>query len=83
MKFESKYRYTKSSITWRQTGSDPFRKPKVTFTGTQAQIQIPLKLKLTGSCTYQGRSGNCSGTLTGKSVAVVKVTSKPLNVRWL
>ena len=83
MKFESKYRYTKSSITWRQTGSDPFRKPKVTLGGTQARIEIPLNLKLSGSCTYQGRSGNCSGTLTGKSVAVVKVTSKPLNVRWL
>jgi hypothetical protein len=83
MKFDSKYRYTKSTITWRQTGSDPFRKSKVSFSGTQAQIQIPLNLKLTGSCTYQGRSGNCSGTLTGKSVAVVKVTTKPLNVRWL
>jgi hypothetical protein len=83
MKHESKYRYTKSTITWRQAGSDPFRKPKITFAGTQAQIQIPLNLKLTGSCTSQGRSGNCSGTLTGKSVAVVEVTTKPLGVKWL
>ena len=83
MKFESKYRYTKSTITWRQTGSDPFRKPKITLTATQARIEIPLSLKLSGSCTYQGRSGNCSGTLTGKSVAVVKVTTKPLKINWL
>jgi hypothetical protein len=83
MKFDSKYRYTKSTITWRQTGSDPFRKPKITLDGTQARIEIPLNLKLSGSCTYQGRSGNCSGTLTGRSVAVVKVTTKPLKVDWL
>jgi hypothetical protein len=83
MKFDSKYRYTKSTITWRQSGSDPFRKPKVTLDGTQARIEIPLNLKLSGSCTYQGRSGNCSGKLTGKSVAVVKVTTKPLKVNWL
>jgi hypothetical protein len=82
MKFDSKYRYTESSITWRQSGSDPFRKPKITLDGTQARIEIPLDLKLSGSCAYQGRSGNCSGTLKGKSVAVVKVTTKPLKVNW-
>jgi flagellar basal body-associated protein FliL len=83
MKHDSKYRYTKSTITWRQTGSDPFRKPKITLVETEARIEIPLNLKLSGSCTYQGRSGNCSGTLTGRSVAVVKVTTKPLKVDWL
>ncbi len=83
MNFDSKYRYDKSTITWRQAGGDPFRKSEVTFSGTQARIEIALNLKLTGSCTYQGRSGNCSGTLTGRSVAVVKATDKPLNVKWL
>jgi hypothetical protein len=83
MNFDSKYKYTKSTITWRQAGSDPFRKSEVTFSGTQARIEIKLNLKLSGSCTYQGRSGNCSGTLTGTSVAVVKATEKPLNVKWL
>jgi hypothetical protein len=83
MKFDSKYRYNKSTITWRQAGGDPFRKPKVTFGETQARIEIPLNLRLSGSCTSQGRSGNCSGTLTGRSVAVVKVTEKPLDVKWL
>jgi hypothetical protein len=83
MNFTSKYRYNKSTITWQQAGSDPFRKAKVTFGGTQARIEIPLNLRLSGTCTHQGRSGNCSGTLTGTSVAVVKVTEKPLNVKWL
>jgi hypothetical protein len=49
----------------------------------QASIEVPLNLRLTGNCTYQGRSGNCSGELTGKSVAVVKVTTKQLSVKWL
>ncbi|HEX7210283.1 MAG TPA: hypothetical protein VF241_05145 [Propionibacteriaceae bacterium] len=82
-KFKSKYSYNKSSITWRQAGKDPFRKPSVTFSGTQARVQVPIDLKLSGSCSYQGRSGNCSGSLTGTSVAVIKVTTKPLKVKWL
>ena len=58
-------------------------KAKVTLSGTQARIEIPLNLRLTGSCTDQGRSGICSGKLTGMSAAVVKVTTKPLTVKWL
>jgi hypothetical protein len=83
MNFKSKYKYSKSTISWQEAGSDPFRKAKVTFSGTQARIEIPLNLKLSGSCTYRGRSGNCSGTITGTSVAVVKATGKPLDVKWL
>jgi hypothetical protein len=83
IKFDSKYTYKKSTIDWDQVGRDPFRKAKVTFGGTQARIEIPLNLRLTASCTDQGRSGNCSGTLTGKAVAVAKVTSKPVEVTWL
>jgi hypothetical protein len=81
-KFDSKYNYKKGTITWTLAGGDPFKKPKVALSGTQARVEVPINLKLSGSCTYQGRSGNCSGTLTGKSVAVAKVTSKPLKVKW-
>jgi hypothetical protein len=83
IKFDSKYSYKKSTINWQQIGGDPFRKAKVTLDGTQARVEIPLKLKLTASCSSQGRAGNCSGALSGKAVAVVKVTSKPLEVKWL
>ena len=83
IKFESKYSYNKSTITWRQVGSDPFRKAKVSLGGTQARVELPLNLRITGSCSYQGRSGKCSGELNGRSVAVVKVTTKRLNVKWL
>jgi hypothetical protein len=83
MSFNPKYHYTKGTVTWRQAGRDPFRKPKITFSETQVRIEIPLDLELSGSCTSPDRSGTCSGKLTGKSVAVVKVTSKPLKVDWL
>jgi hypothetical protein len=83
MNFKTKYSYNKSTITWRQAGNDPFEKAKVTFSGTQARIEIPLDLRLTGSCADQGRSGICSGKLTGTSAAVVKVTAKPPTVKWL
>jgi hypothetical protein len=82
MTFSSKYSYDKSTITWRQAGGDPFKDSTLRFSGTQVRIQIPLNLKLSGSCTYKGRSGNCKGTLTGTSAAVVKVTRKPLTVKW-
>jgi hypothetical protein len=83
-KFNTKYSWDENTINWEQVGGDPFGKAEVTFSGTQARVEIPLNLKPTGSCTYQGRSGNCSGTLTGTSVAVIKVTSKPpLKVKWL
>ena len=81
-KFNSKYRYSKSSITWRESG-DPFRKPAVTLSGSQARIEIPIDLKVSGSCTDQDRSGNCSASLTGTSVAVIKVTTRRLKVKWL
>jgi hypothetical protein len=84
MNFESKNSYRKSTITWRQAGGDPFRRAQVTFSGTQARIEIPLNLRLTATCTdQQGRSGICSGKLTGMSAAIVKVTTKPLTVKWL
>jgi hypothetical protein len=83
MNFGTKYSYNKSTIRWRQAGNDPFEKAKVTLSGTQARIEIPLNLRLTGSCSDQGRSGICSGKLTGSSAAVVKVTTKPLSVKWL
>ncbi len=51
MNFETKYSWKKSTITWRQAGNDPFEKAKVTLSGTQARIEIPLNLRLTGSCT--------------------------------
>ena len=82
-KFRSKYKYNKSSITWQQAGNNPFRKPTVSYSGTQARIQVPINLKISGSCTYQGRSGNCSGNLTGTAIAVLNVGHKPLKVKWM
>jgi hypothetical protein len=55
----------------------------VTFSGTQARIEIPTDLKVSGSCSYQGRSGKCSASLTGTSVAVIKMTTTTLKVKWL
>jgi hypothetical protein len=83
MNFDTKYSWNKSTIAWRQAGNDPFEKAKVTFSGTQARIEIPLNLRLTGKCTGQGRSGICSGKLTGTSAAAVTVTTKPPTVKWL
>jgi TIR domain len=80
--FSPTYSYDESTITWRQAGSDPFQRPAVSFRGTQARIKISLNLKVSASCTNQGRSGTCTGTLTGTSVGVVKMRTTPLRVEW-
>ena len=55
MKFESKYNYNKSTITWRQVGSDPFRKAKVSLGGhtgpcrASAQLEDHWQLLLSGA----------------------------------
>jgi hypothetical protein len=79
----SKYKYVKSTIRWSQTGKDPFRTAKVQLLAGVARVDINIKLKLSGSCTFEGRSGTCSGTLTGDARALASVLKRPVTVRWL
>jgi len=78
------YRFRSGSTTWRQVGSDPFRKPKVELSGASAQVRIPLRVRISGPCTYQGRSGyTCSGRVTGDALAAIRLDRPKLSVVWL
>jgi hypothetical protein len=78
------YRYRNGSVTWRQIGSDPFNKPTVQLDGRTAQVSIPLRVRISGPCAYQGRSGyTCSGSVRGTGVASIRVDREKLSVAWL
>jgi hypothetical protein len=80
----SVYRFRSGSARWQQLGSDPFRKPKVELSGTAAQVKIPLRVRISGPCVYQGRSGyTCRGRVTGDAWASIRLDRAKLSVVWL
>lgn len=77
-------KWRKGSINWKQQGSDPFKRAKVTTSGLAAQVQIPLRVELSGTCTQGGRTGRCVGaTITGTSISVVSLETNSPKVEWL
>jgi hypothetical protein len=77
-------KWRKGTVDWKQRGSDPFKKAKLLTSGTAAQVEIPLRVELSGTCTQGGRTGRCIGaTITGTSIAVVSLASNSPKVRWL
>lgn len=77
-------KWRKGTVDWEQRGSDPFKKAKVTTSGLFAQVQIPLRVELSGTCTQGGRTGRCVGaTITGTSISVVSLETNSPKVRWL
>ena len=80
----SVHRYRNGSVTWRQIGSDPFDKPTTQLAGRTARVRMPLRVRISGPCVYQGRSGyTCSGSVTGTGVASIRVDREKLSVVWL
>jgi hypothetical protein len=77
-------KWRKGTVDWEQRGADPFKKAKVTTSGLVAQVQIPLRVELSGTCTQGGRTGRCVGaTITGTSISVVSLETNSPKVRWL
>ena len=79
----SVYRYRNGSVTWRQLGADPFAKPNVQLVGRSARVRIPLRVRMTGPCTFSGTSGTCTGNVTGTGVASIRLDREKLSVVWL
>ncbi len=77
-------RYRQNSVRWRQLGADPFRKPNVAVIERSARIGIPLRVRISGPCTFDGVSGTCTGNVTGRGVASVRLDKGRLKgVVWL
>jgi hypothetical protein len=77
-------RWRKGSVDWNQQGSDPFKNAEVTTSGLFAQVQIPLRVELSGTCTQGGRTGRCVGAeMSGTSISVVSLETNSPKVRWL
>jgi hypothetical protein len=77
------YRFRSGSVTWRQTGADPFAKPNVQLVGRSARVRIPLRVRISGPCTFSGNSGTCTGSVTGTGVASIRLDREKLSVVWL
>lgn len=77
-------KWRNGTIDWKQKGSDPFKSAKVRAYGNSLQIEIPIRLELSGTCTQQGRTGRCTGaTLTGNAYArTSSMTSNTIKVTW-
>ena len=77
-------KWRKGSVDWKQQGSDPFKKAKVATSGLVAQVRIPLRLEVSGTCTQGGRTGRCVGAaVTGVSISLVSLETDSPKVRWL
>ena len=79
----SVYRFRNGSANWRQLGADPFSKPNVQLSGRSARVRIPLRVRISGSCTFSGTSGTCTGNVTGSGVASIRLDREKLSVVWL
>ena len=76
-------KWRNGTVDWKQLGSDPFKKAKVSILGSEARVDTPIKLELSGTCTQQGRTGRCTGaTLKGNAIAQVSLKSNKLSARW-
>jgi len=76
--------WRKGTVDWEQRGSDPFKKAKVITSGVQAQVHIPLRVELSGTCTQGGRTGRCLGaTITGTSIAMTSLNTNSPKIQWL
>lgn len=80
---DSSARYRQGSVRWQQKGSDPFRKPTVAVIERAVRIGIPLRVRVSGPCTFSGGSGTCSGNITGRGVASVRLDKPSWYVVWL
>jgi hypothetical protein len=77
-------KWREGTVDWEQRGSDPFKKAKVITSGVQAQVHIPLRVELSGTCTQGGRTGRCLGaTITGTSIAMTSLNTNSPKIRWL
>ena len=73
------YRIQESTITWRRVGPDPFKKAKVTSSGTSASVVLTFTVALSASC--RGGAARCTGDFSGTNAAVYDLTRK-LKPTW-
>lgn len=72
------YHIKKSSVRWKRTGSDPFKKPKIYTYGAQASVTIKIKVSMKASCTGYA---NCTGRTSGLNTAYFNLASDSAKLR--
>lgn len=77
------YRFREGRVRWQQTGNNPWRKPRVQMVERAARLVIPLRVRVSGPCTFSGNSGTCSGKVTGDALASVRMDKPKLQAVWI
>lgn len=78
----SSFKFKDGSVTWKRKGSDPVKKP-ITEVGTNViRYSVRVDLTLKGRCTSGGRTGTCSGSLSGTALARADVSANKVKVSW-
>jgi hypothetical protein len=79
------FNFKDSTVRWTRKGSDPFKKIKPSYLdATTVQYLVERDLALRGTCTSQGRTGTCTGTLKGGNVQVeARLSGSNIKVEWL
>ena len=81
-RWTGKYTFSNGTVKWTRQGSDPVKKPRAYPSSSAISYSVKVDLQLKGRCSYQGRTGTCTGTLTGTAVARADVSASKVKVRW-
>jgi hypothetical protein len=73
------YKIKQSTVRWKRTGADPFKKAVVASYGTEATVRIAFQVSLTASCSGYSR---CTGSTAGTNSAYFNLASDSLKLRW-
>ena len=77
------YKFKKGTVDWSRKGKDPVKKPKATTYSTYTIYSVKIDLALKGTCTSGGRTGTCTGSLTGgTALARAEYSASKVKVSW-
>ena len=76
------FKISKSTISWRQRGSDPFKRAKFSLFGRLIGVKIKIDVVLNADCTNKGRPATCSGDVKAGRVAYVAAANPRKRVIW-
>lgn len=79
----SAYKFKNGTVKWTRKGKDPVKKPKAATYSDYTIYSVKIDLALKGTCTSGGRTGTCTGSLTGgTALARAEFSANKVKVSW-
>lgn len=77
------YKFKNGTVSWSRKGSDPVKKPLTNVYSTYVIYSVKVDLELKGTCSADGRTGSCKGSLTGgTALARADVSGSKVKISW-